>query len=256
MSDNHALARHPVSDDDESPVEVVAVEKPRAWERQEWETATAFQWFSEFYLAQSAPRYVVEAYRRWREQKRPNRGPKEAQLSAIRNPPGSWKQWAYGTDEKGHPIPGRQTWSERAAARDAYLIFVAHKEEEELWRTRRKRIHELEFTTGEKLMERVERMQAKVLFERSEQRVVKVGDQEVPQLIIYSPGDWSERDIASAAKVASELMRRGADLPIGKLEADWRRELAQQFPDLDPDEVQMVFINGLIDLLARRNPTV
>ena len=162
---------------------------------------------------------------------------------------------AYSIDKKGKLIPGRQTWAERAAARDAYLIFVAHQEEEEMWRARRKRIHELEFTTGEKLMERVERMQAKVLFDRREQRVVKVGDQEVPQLIIYSPGDWSERDIAGAAKIASELMRRGADLPVGKLEADWRRELAPQFPDLDPDEVQMVFINGLIDLLNRRKRT-
>jgi hypothetical protein len=136
------------------------------------------------------------------------------------------------------------------------LIFVAHKEEEELWRERRKRIHELEFNLGEKLMERVERMLAKVLFERREQKVIKVGDQEVPQLITYSPGDWSERDIAGVAKIASVLMRRGADLPVGKLEADWRRELAQQFPDLDADEVQMVFVNGLIDLLARPQPAV
>jgi hypothetical protein len=133
---------------------------------------------------------------------------------------------------------------------------LAQKEDEEAWRTRRKRIHELEFAVGEKLMERAARMQAKVLFEQSEHNVIKVGEQEVPQSITYSPGDWSERDIARTAKIASELMRRGVDLPVGKPEADWRRELTQQFPDLDPDEVQIVIVNALLDFLHRRKQTI
>ena len=256
MSEVHSLARRPMPGEkasvpegkDDELIDVVAIEKPRAWERQAWETATAFQWFVEFYLPQTTPRGVTEAYRRWRHKK----GLNEAQLAAIRQPPGSWKQWAYGTDEKGHPIPGRLTWAQRAAAWDQHLFAISMRDEEELWRGRRRQIREMEFAEGTRLMQRAERMHAAILFERQEFGFVQVGEQRVPQTIIYKPGGWGEREIANATKVASELLRRAADMPVNLVQDDWRKELLRQFPQLDPDEVHGVFVNAFAEYLSSR----
>jgi hypothetical protein len=39
-------------------------ERPNLWEKQPWESNTAYQNFAEFYLPQPTPRRVLEAYRR------------------------------------------------------------------------------------------------------------------------------------------------------------------------------------------------
>ena len=101
-------------------------ERRQPWERQDWETATAFARFQCFFLPQEQPRSVVEAYRRYRRSK----GATEEQVARIKQVPGTWFRWAYAKDKDGNPIPGAQTWAERAQAYDDHMAALAVQAEE------------------------------------------------------------------------------------------------------------------------------
>lgn len=83
------------------------------WERQEYETDTAFDRFHKYYLAQDPPRSVEEAYRRWKHKSGRNRAGKT---------PGSWTAWAW---PKGENV---KSWPERAAAWDDHLASLRQAE--------------------------------------------------------------------------------------------------------------------------------
>jgi hypothetical protein len=84
------------------------------WERQGWETATAFDRFQRYYLVQDPPRSVDEAYRRWWYETYPGR---TGDVPNKRRPK-AWQQWAWpkGDDTK--------SWEERAQALDDHMAAL------------------------------------------------------------------------------------------------------------------------------------
>ena len=109
-------------------------------------------------------------------------------------------------------------------------------EEERVWAGRRAALREAEWTAGEALLERARRMMQALLFRKvSEETTTEDGKTFITH-ITYAPANWSERDIASAFKIASDLMRRGADLPPNNPppKADWREQARRA--GFDPDK--------------------
>lgn len=90
------------------------------WERQEYETDTAFHRFHKYYLAQDPPRSVEEAYRQWR-----NKTHAQRTSSAQKKADGTWKRWAWPD------VDGAKSWAERAAAWDDHLASLRQAEWEE-----------------------------------------------------------------------------------------------------------------------------
>ncbi len=222
---------------------------PLPWQKQPWESATSFSRFTEFYLLQQPPRSLAEAYRRFRIKS----GLDPAQAKGIKYAPAAWKNWAYARDTYGRPIPNALTWAERAANFDIHLAEKQLAEEERVWAGRRAALREAEWTAGEALLERARRMMQALLFRKvSEETTTEDGKTFITH-ITYAPANWSERDIASAFKIASDLMRRGADLPPNNPppKADWREQARRA--GFDPDKVKRIVQRALLEYSIGHN---
>lgn len=89
------------------------------WQRQPYETDTAFDRFHTYYLiAQSPPRSVDEAYRLWKAEKGQLGDKKGAKLRASTQ----WQTWAW---PKGDNV---MSWPERAQAFDNYRAKINEQE--------------------------------------------------------------------------------------------------------------------------------
>lgn len=99
----------------------MASDAPSLWKRQSWDTSTSFDRFVRFYLPQTPPRSVTEAYRVYRI----GRGMNPDKAAALKVPSGSWINWSLGKTPDGVPIEGAKSWAERAAAYDDHLAAVA-----------------------------------------------------------------------------------------------------------------------------------
>lgn len=98
------------------------------WERQNWESGTAFRAFREFYLSQDPPRSIDEAFRRYRRQRR---GITEAPNKRC---PGTWRRWSLGIDRDGVKLDENvRTWIERADAWDQHRVDVSNAAIEARW---------------------------------------------------------------------------------------------------------------------------
>lgn len=104
---------------------------PPLWERQAWDTNTSFDRFTRFFLVQTPPRSVDEAYRRYFSEK--NQLPPGDTSVASKKASGPWQNWSRGQDSAGQPIDGAKSWRVRAAAYDDYLA-----EQDRLTRERRR----------------------------------------------------------------------------------------------------------------------
>jgi len=71
--------------------------------------------------------------------------------------------------------------------------------------------------------------------------------------ITYEPAGWAERDIATALKAASDLMRRGAGEPPQNAaeKGDWREQARRD--GFDPDEVKRLVERTLLEYSIRHN---
>lgn len=207
--------------------------EPAPWELQPWDTGVSFDRFRNFYLTQEVPRSLVKVYRRYRR----SRGASEEDVQRIRAAPGTWKHWAYGQDSKGRPIPHSLTWAERARAYDVDLADRHLRDEEEKWQERRNQLREADWKAGELLRARAERMQLGLLFRKETTETTGADGTKVTK-IVYEPTNWSERDIAAAFRLASDLQRRGAgeppNNPVSK--GGWREQAKQA--GFDPDELR------------------
>jgi hypothetical protein len=88
------------------------------WQRQPYETDVAFNAFSEYYLVQSPPRQVVEAYNRWRK------GKYGASVEQRKQANGAWNNWANGKTYDGNKPENSYTWQTRARAYDDHLAAL------------------------------------------------------------------------------------------------------------------------------------
>jgi len=213
------------------------------WQKQPWESTTAFKRFTEFYLTQQPPRSLAEAYRRFRLKS----GLDPAQARCIKYAPAAWKNWAYARDTYGRPIPSALTWAERAAKYDFHLVEKQLQEEEQVWAERRAARREAEWTTGEALLERARRMMQALLFRKVSEETTSEDGKTFITHITYEPAGWNERDIATALKTASDLMRRGAGEPPNNPPPsgdDWREQARRD--GFDPDEVKRVVQRALL----------
>jgi hypothetical protein len=245
MSNGNDLMQYSVEEPEDSYIEVDAHELPPLWEFQSWDTPNSYHRFLEYFLSQKPPRTIIEAYRKFRLAT----GWTSEKVMSLKNTPGAWYNWAYARDGRGKVIPGAKGWGARAAAYDRYLTHESFRAEAEMWRDRRAKIREQEFDMGQKLIGRAERMLAAVLFEREELKSETSADgKTIIHHHVYKPADWSERDIANFMKIASDLLRRSADMEAKRIGVDWRSELAQQNPSVDPDEI---FENAVASVLAR-----
>ncbi len=118
---------------------VARVDGKRLWEKQEWESHTAWQRFHTYYLGQSAPRSVDAAWRRWKREQLEKRymGATQALQKALdklstQRANGTWRRWSQGRDKDGRrllttsgvPVP---TWAERAEAYDRHQARLEHE---------------------------------------------------------------------------------------------------------------------------------
>jgi len=98
-------------------------QKRQPWERQPWETPTAFRRFTDYYLSQPQPRSVDLAYRNYLCKKR---GLPQGHESVNRkHASGTWRRWAQGRDRYDQKVPGGFTWPERGAAWDDHVAEQA-----------------------------------------------------------------------------------------------------------------------------------
>lgn len=90
------------------------------WERQPWETPTAYDRFLRFYLAQDEPRSVDAAFREWYTQAHGlDSGDEQVKRKSA---PGTWRNWSLGRKWNGQPKAESWPWRDRA---DAYNAHVA-----------------------------------------------------------------------------------------------------------------------------------
>lgn len=89
------------------------------WERQSWETPTAYDRFLRFYLSQDEPRSVDAAFRAWYAEKH-GLDPGDEQVKK-RSAPGTWRNWSTGRKWNGDPIGGAWPWRDRADAYNAHV---------------------------------------------------------------------------------------------------------------------------------------
>jgi hypothetical protein len=222
------------------------------WELQPWDTSVSFDRFRNFYLTQEPPRSLVVAYRRYRS----SRGASDEQVQRIRAAPGTWKNWAYGRDSKGRLIPTALTWAGRARAYDVDLADRRLREDEEKWEKRRTALREADWNAGEALRDRAKRMLLGMLFGKKTEEIATKDGQTLITQVIYEPTKWTERDIMTAFKLASDLQRRGAGEPPNNpaTKNDWRDEA--QRAGFDPDLVRdylMKFLAGDFDVKGDEN---
>lgn len=180
------------------------MERP-LWERQPWDTPTSFDRFQRYYLSQSPPRSLDEAYRRYRAE-----GPglqTGDNPVAPRRAPGSWQRWARGQDGKGRPIPGAATWEARAVAWDDHQAEL----ERQRWETRRREVREADYQAGQELRELVEKvLEQTPQFIKTTRRLVK-GQGRQPDREVITLGINLEAAV-KALKLASDLQRQAAEL--------------------------------------------
>ena len=88
--------------------------------------------------------------------------------------------------------------------------------------------------------ERAQRMMQALLFRKVSEETTSEDGMTVISHITYAPAGWNERDIAAAYKTASDLMRRGADLPPSNppMKDDWREHARRA--GFDPDKVKRI----------------
>lgn len=92
-----------------------AEDAPEPWEKQPWETTSAFEAFATYYLGmRSRPRKVSVAYRAYL-------AAKGATVKPNQEAPGYWMGWSQGKTSKGKIIPGAMSWPNRATAYDQWL---------------------------------------------------------------------------------------------------------------------------------------
>jgi len=148
----------------------------------------------------------------------------------------------YGTPEAKSPAgyfsawAKRFKWDERARAYDAHMDQIEREAREKAAakaaagreKERQKEIIEKGWELGQKIIQRVQEMLAAPVFRIDRNLSTETSDDgkttTVNQQIIM-PVNWRARDIATLAKVAVELSRLSADLPISsaRIEVDIER---------------------------------
>lgn len=88
------------------------------WELQPYDTETGYNYFTRFYLPQSQPRTLQEAYVKHLIEVK--NVPEET--AKKRKPSKLWRQWFYATDKQNNRLKDSLTWEERAAAYDRYKM--------------------------------------------------------------------------------------------------------------------------------------
>jgi len=118
---------------------VARVDGQRLWEKQEWESHTAWQRFHTYYLSQSAPRSVDAAWRHWKREQLEKRymGATRALQKALeklstQRANGTWRRWAQGRGRDGARLRTADgklvpTWAERAEAYDRHQARLEHE---------------------------------------------------------------------------------------------------------------------------------
>ncbi len=181
------------------------MERP-LWERQPWDTPASFDRFQRYYLSQSPPRSLDEAYRRYRaERPGPQTGCKPATIGRA---PGSWRRWARGQDGQRQPIPGAATWEARALAWDDHQAAL----ERQRWETRRREVRVADYQAGQELRELVEKvLEQTPQFIKTTRRLVK-GQGSQPDREVITLGINLEAAV-KALELASKLQRLAAGVP-------------------------------------------
>ena len=103
------------------------------------------------------------------------------------------------------------------------------------------------------LLARAKRMMQALLFRKVSEETTSEDGKTYITHITYEPAGWNERDIATALKVASELMRRGAGLPPHNPPPNdnWREQARRD--GFDPDQVKRTVQRALLKHSMRRN---
>lgn len=206
------------------------------WERQDWETATSYARFADYYLSLPPDkRSLRAAYNNYRAD--------QGLGIAPSGPSGGWQRWEQGLDSRGAPIPGAMSWSERAKAWDFYIAKLKAQElakqaqvEAEKWAKRRIDLLEKEWQVGSTLLDRAQDMLRRGMLFRQVARDGRV---------VIEPVKWGERDIAANAKTGSDLARRSAGLPRDTIAVDdWEGQLNEH--GIDP----ALALADLISVLA------
>ena len=153
-----------------------------------WETQKANRALKD-YVAMGSGRSLSKLYRRYTES-----SPEKAQspTQCLR----TLKNWS-----------SRYDWQARLARWDE----LEREGEEEVWRDRRRKIREGEWSQAQTLLDRVEQMLKFPLAQID--RVDKTDADGNPLVItIVKPVRWSQRDIARFMQVSSELARLAAEM--------------------------------------------
>lgn len=143
---------------------------------------------------------------------------------------------------------GRWSWVERARAWDSHLQAERDKvaaAEARKWEQRRLAAREANFGLAEKLQERVQKL---LEMPTVQKRSTVVGEDGRTTVTVWEPARWTQRDLATMAKTASDL----AEVALYTLEERNARQIVASVTTHDADRDQAEFDAILSAGLNRR----
>lgn len=173
------------------------------WERQSWDTDLGYAVF-QIWLKQDSPRNLDSA---WRTYKQQEYTPSGRRLTA----PSYIKQMYDGmmTSQVIGEYP-KTGWEERVRKYD----IERQRQELVMWAERQRTVRRNEWDLADQLLNMAKQMLEWPIYEKFFEEGEFEG--ETVQYLIIKPIKWGARDIASIAKIASELMRLSAEMVQGR----------------------------------------
>lgn len=210
---------------------------PKLWEKQPWETVTAFDRFVTFYLSQTPPRSVDRAYNTYRERK----GAKPASRAS-----GTWRHWSTGRTANGEIISGAYSWPERAAAFDQHKAELSLVELEQDRIRFGDKIRNVAFIGLDRLQEMLEHplIESRVVEETEVETVLDDSGRPVERHLtrhyVIQPAKW---DLKAAAQLANAMARLAetAGLIMGEMEDE------APAPNIEMKQEMKFDLSGLTD---------
>lgn len=203
------------------------------WERQPWDTKESFVAFK-IYLMQKPPRYLLRAYKLYREEKE---GLSKAEVKKIINVPDCWDRWAKGLNGRNQPIPGAATWEDRGHAYDDQVLWPARMKD---WANRSWQLVEAMADKSAAMLE----------YPITETTVKEVDENGRPVVYIITPNKrWNYRTAAALANQSDKQAR----LNLGKPTSHTAVSQGPDYSELSHEELQDAIRNKLSQLGSIRD---